>query len=266
MGAIGNIGLYSKTQRGTEWGDPIPRDVREMYDAGVRYLVKKLKMKVALGGGGEVVLGPPRLRPWAILASGEDPNFGLYSGAIKRALRSLIKSQNVSTGYIGPSMYHHGFAMLAFAEAYGAYDDRFLWNSEDRQDEKRSIGKLWNSPFVALSHRKRKTRTTLGDTRRMPAMPIPQSAEQSWSGCWPRETLESKCLTVRLISNRLFCEHDQRRRHGWIHGSLSGFGESLARSSIATLVFSIAKRKISNSINPPSAMSPTSNKKRKAIG
>ena len=74
----------------------------------------------------------------AFLASGEDANFGIYSGHIRKALRSVIRTQDANTGYIGPSMYHHGFAMLALAEAYGAVDDRTLW-----PDEKvpRSVGK-----------------------------------------------------------------------------------------------------------------------------
>ncbi len=63
----------------------------------------------------------------AFLASGEDANFGIYSGHIQKALESLIAAQDAKTGYIGPSMYHHGFAMLALAEAYGAVDERALW-------------------------------------------------------------------------------------------------------------------------------------------
>ena len=63
----------------------------------------------------------------AFLASGEDANFGIYSGHIRKALRSLMRTQNAKTGYIGPSMYHHGFAMLALAEAYGAVDESRLW-------------------------------------------------------------------------------------------------------------------------------------------
>ena len=73
----------------------------------------------------------------AFLASGEDANFGVYSGQIRKALRSLIGAQDANTGYIGPSMYHHGFAMLALAEAYGAVDDRNLWPGEKAP---RSVG------------------------------------------------------------------------------------------------------------------------------
>src|SRR5262249_57855605 len=43
----------------------------------------------------------------AFLASGEDANFGIYSGPIRKSLRSIIAAQDARSGYIGPSMYHH---------------------------------------------------------------------------------------------------------------------------------------------------------------
>ena len=43
------------------------------------------------------------------------------------SLRYLITAQDASTGIMGQSMYHHGFAMLGLAEAYGAVDERNLW-------------------------------------------------------------------------------------------------------------------------------------------
>ena len=61
------------------------------------------------------------------LASGEDPNFGLYAANVKRTVRFILLQQDPETGYYGTSMYHHGFAMLALAEAYGVVDDRNLW-------------------------------------------------------------------------------------------------------------------------------------------
>src|SRR5207248_8882324 len=61
------------------------------------------------------------------LASGEDPNYGVYSANVRRAVRNIVAGQDGSTGYFGNSMYHHGFAMLGLAEAYGAVDDRHVW-------------------------------------------------------------------------------------------------------------------------------------------
>ena len=62
----------------------------------------------------------------SLLAHGDDPNFGPYSVTIHRGLDFILKRADSATGYIGPSMYNHGFSTLALAEAYGAVDDSRL--------------------------------------------------------------------------------------------------------------------------------------------
>jgi hypothetical protein len=114
-----------------KYGDPVPRDVREIYDAGLRHLLKKQDAS----GAWNSQFGTPAptgMGLMVLLASGEDPNFGPYRGPIRRAIRALLNEQDGAVGYLGgqggnPSMYHHGFAMLALAEAYGVVDDRNLW-------------------------------------------------------------------------------------------------------------------------------------------
>ena len=59
----------------------------------------------------------------AFLARGDDPEFGPYRSHYKKALDFLLKAQNAKTGYIGSSMYNHGFSTLALAEAYGLTND-----------------------------------------------------------------------------------------------------------------------------------------------
>jgi hypothetical protein len=81
-----------------------------------------------------------------LLASGEDPNYGAYSLQVRRALRSIISSQDRASGFYGgsaqghSSMYQHGFAMLAVAEAYGVVDDRTLWTEEGGSGKGISLG------------------------------------------------------------------------------------------------------------------------------
>ena len=113
-----------------KYGDPVPRDVRDMYDAGVRYLVKTQQPSGAWNDNqsGPGVTGMAMM---VLLASGEDPNHGPYRDAIRKALKNVIDAQNAQTGFLGgagghDSMYQHGFGMLALAEAYGAVDDRGL--------------------------------------------------------------------------------------------------------------------------------------------
>ena len=126
-------------------GDPVPRDVRELYDAGCRFLVSK---QDASGSWPDNQQGPgvDGMALMVLLASGEDPNFGAYRTPIRRALRSIIRYQDATTGYYGgsrngnSSMYHHGFAMLAVAEAYGVVDDRTLWTEDGGDGKGRSLG------------------------------------------------------------------------------------------------------------------------------
>ena len=126
------------------YGDPVPRDVREIYEAGIRYLLKTQDDSGAWrdGQSGPGVTG---MAVMALLASGEDPNYGPYRVPIRKALRSMIIEQDPDTGFLGSSrghdsMYQHGFGMLALAEAYGAVDDRSLW-SEAPEVKGRGVGR-----------------------------------------------------------------------------------------------------------------------------
>ncbi len=103
--------------------DVIPPELEMMYVKGLKYLVST---QTADGnwqdnyGNQPGVVG---LAVLAMLAHGEDPNSGPYSVAVKRGLDFIVRSANSRTGYIGSSMYNHGFATLAVAEAYGMVDD-----------------------------------------------------------------------------------------------------------------------------------------------
>ncbi len=156
----GPLGLAVAQPPATQFGEVVPRDVRQIYDRGLQFLAASQSKDGTWDGGdpgpamkqglenaarvdgswaseGKQGPGVTALALLAFLASGEDANFGIYSGHIRKALRSLIRHQDAKTGYIGPSMYHHGFAMLALAEAYGTVDDRNLWPDEKAP---RSVG------------------------------------------------------------------------------------------------------------------------------
>ena len=55
----------------------------------------------------------------AFLSRGDDPEFGPFSKPLVRSIEQILRLQNKETGYIGNSMYNHGFATLALAEYYG---------------------------------------------------------------------------------------------------------------------------------------------------
>ena len=62
-------------------GEAVPRDVREMYDKGLKYLVTTQSQD---GSWKDSQQGPgvTGLCLMVLLASGEDPNFGLYSNIL----------------------------------------------------------------------------------------------------------------------------------------------------------------------------------------
>ena len=112
-------GIFGKTV-----GDPVPPEVEKMYKKGVEYLVKNQQPNGTWGNDYySREPGVVGLAILAILAHGEDPNFGPYASTIKKAVAYLLKQQNDNTGMIGSSMYNHGFATLALAETYGALNN-----------------------------------------------------------------------------------------------------------------------------------------------
>lgn len=224
-------------------GDIVPREVREITDRGLQYLMKTQDDQ---GHWPEGQMGPGTtgLGLLAFLASGEDPNFGLYSSPIRKALRSIIRSQNVSTGYMGDSMYHHGFATLALAEAYGAVDETDLWDSKEPAARKRTIAEA-----LELAVRCAVTSQAKNPFGAWRYAPNARDADTSVSGAVLVGLLAARNAGIEVpdecidkaVKYFTTCTGDS----GIVgySGGMEGFGESTARSSIACLVYSIAKRK-----------------------
>jgi hypothetical protein len=219
-------------------GEAVPRDVRELYNKGLQYLAKT---QTQAGGwsGGQVGPGVTGLSLMVFLASGEDPNFGQYSGNVRRAVRSLIASQDTTTGIMGTSMYHHGFGMLGLAEAYGAVDDRRVWPEGKKG---RTIGiALELAVRAALTSQKN---NTLGAWRYSPAA---IDADTSVSGAVLVGLLAARNAGIEVpdtaIDRAISYYTKMTSSSGQVAYSGIGGGESLARTSIAALVFSIARRK-----------------------
>ena len=99
--------------------DPIPAQVDNMYLQGIRYLAKSQSSDGSWATGNGQDPGVVGLCLLAILAYGEDPNHGPYAENIRLSAQYLMANQNKENGYIGHSMYNHGFATLALAELYG---------------------------------------------------------------------------------------------------------------------------------------------------
>ncbi len=104
-------------------GTQVPPQVERIYERGLQFLTATQSVEGTFPGnyGGEPATAAMAMM--AALAHGDDPNHGPYARLIKRALEHLLKSSDAATGYIGSSMYNHGFATLALAEAYGSVQD-----------------------------------------------------------------------------------------------------------------------------------------------
>jgi len=223
-------------------GSVLPRDVREMYDRGLEYLVKTQEESGGWSGGqnGPGVTG---MAVMCFLASGEDPNFGKYAGSIRRALRSMISQQNESTGYFGGSMYHHGFAMLGLAEAYGAVDDRNLWTNPNGRNQ-RSIGRS-----LELAVRAAVTSQKKNPLKAWRYSPEANDADTSVAGAVLVGLLAARNAGIEVpdesIDGAIAYYVSMTAPSGQVaySGGIGGFNESLARISIGALVFAIAKRK-----------------------
>lgn len=103
--------------------DTIPSQVDQMYERGLRYLASKQNNEGCWDDSQGNEPGVVGLATVAFLAHGEDPNYGPYAKNIGKGISFIIGKQNATNGYIGNSMYSHGFATLALAEAYGMIDN-----------------------------------------------------------------------------------------------------------------------------------------------
>ncbi len=225
-------------------GDAVPRDVRELYDRGLQFLATTQTENGDWAGGGyDNGPGVTGLALMAFLASGEDPNYGIYSLNIKRCLRNIISNQNSSTGYLGNSMYHHGFGMLGLAEAYGAVDDRQLW-ADQAGGRQRTIGVA-----LELAVRAAVTSQKKNPTGAWRYSPDSSDADTSVSGAVLVGLLAARNAGIEVPDEAIdkavsyFSKMTAPSGQVAYSGGLGGFDESMARISIGSLVFAIARRK-----------------------
>lgn len=226
----------------THSGDPVPREVREIYDRGLQYLASTQTAAGDWKSNGNEGPGVTGLALLVFLASGEDPNFGLYSNHVRRALRSIISGQQDATGIMGNSMYHHGFAMLALAEAYGAVDDRDLWQGSGKKG--RSIGQALELAVRAAITSQKKN--PFGGWRYSPDS---SDADTSVSGAVLVGLLAARNAGIEVPDEvidkavKYYTKMTSKAGHVGYSGGFGGFDESLARISIATLIYAVARRK-----------------------
>ncbi len=262
--ATGPLGLAVAQPPAVQPGEVVPRDVRQIYDRGLQFLAASQSQDGTWDGGepgpamtqglenaaqadgswasgGKQGAGVTALALLAFLASGEDANFGIYSGHIRKALRSLIGTQDANTGYFGPSMYHHGFAMLALAEAYGAVDERTLWPDEKAP---RSVGQA-----LELAVRAAITSQKSNPTNAWRYSPGGRDADASVTGAVIIGLLAARNAGIEVpdesIDKAIAYLRSMTDRSGDVFYLNRGnrLSTSTARVSIATLAYAVARRK-----------------------
>lgn len=106
-------------------GDPIPPQVEYMYVKGLEFLRQAQRDDGTFAGTYGDDPAAAAFCLMAVLAHGDDPVTGSYAQLAQKALNYILSQQDPESGYIGDSMYSHGFATLALAETYGMLlDDR----------------------------------------------------------------------------------------------------------------------------------------------
>ena len=223
------------------FGGQIPPEVDLVYERGLEWLAQKQGDDGAWKDG-QQGSGVDGICVMAFLASGEDPNFGRWAQPIRKAVRHMILTQEEKTGYLPNSMYHHGFALLALAEAYGAVDESLLWQGADSKG--RTIGQAVKLAVDCAATSQKKNRW--GGWRYSPDA---TDADTSVTGAVLMGLLAARNagmdVSDEIINGALEYMRRSTSRDGSVaySGGFGGMGESMNRSCIATLVAAVARQK-----------------------
>lgn len=218
------------------YGSPVSPVVKDLYARGLEYLAGS---QSANGSWGRDA-GKTAICLMAMIASGEDPNFGRYAPAIRRATRYIIRLQDAKTGFIRTGMYQHGFSTLALGDVYGAIDEDLLWEGETPV---RTVGQA-----LELAVRCALTSQEQNPFGAWHYSPTAQSADTSVSGAVYMGLLAARNAGIEVPDTAIQKANQYYVNMTLQNGSVNytgigGLGNSLSRSSIATLVYAISKRK-----------------------
>jgi hypothetical protein len=216
-----------------EKSDVSAKEVERIYLKGLQYLARNQtpdgNWKDMPYGAEPAVVGFSVL---SFLAHGDDPNFGPYSQPIRRGLDFILKQQNPKTGYIGKTMYNHGFATLALAESYGMVEDARLGPALKKAVELILTSQA-NNPLGAWRY---SPESNDADTTVSGAQMVALFAARNAGLSIPEEAIEKGLK---------FFAKNQTPEGGFGYSSPSG--PNAARTAIGCLILSLAKEKNSKS-------------------
>ena len=194
------------------------------------------------GSGSEHGPGLDRPGLMAFLASGEDPNFGLYSNHVRRALRSIITAQDADHGHPGAR------ACITTASPCSA------WPRPTARSTSATSGPTGKGPRSIGQALELAVRAAITSQKKNPLgawrySPDATDADTSVSGAVLVGLLAARNAGIEVpdeaIDKAISYYKSMTSTSGQVAyaGGMGGFGDSLARSSIATLVYAVARRK-----------------------
>ncbi|GAB5441528.1 MAG: terpene cyclase/mutase family protein [Fuerstiella sp.] len=229
------------------FGSRVPPEVEQVYARGLTWLAAQQQDSGAFGttpashGYGSGGAGVTGMCTMVFLASGEDPNFGKYRNEVRQCVRNLIRDQNAQTGYLGNSMYHHGFGMLGLAEVYGVLDESDLWTDGK---EARSIGEA-----LELAVRCAVTSQKNNQWGAWRYSPESRDADTSVSGAVMMGLLAARNAGIKVPDESInkgieyFRKMTSSRGGVGYSGAVGGLGGSKNLQAIATLIYAVGRRK-----------------------
>lgn len=238
--------LAGAQDSGLRFGGQIPADVDLIYERGLAWLAAQ-QGESGRWNDQHQGCGVDGICLMAFLAGGDDPNFGRHAGTVRRAIRSIIMEQDPNTGYFPNSMYHHGFAMLALAEAYGVVDESMLWDAAAAGAKKRSIAQALDLAVRCAATAQKKNR--LGGWRYSPDA---TDADTSVTGAVLMGLLAARNAGMDVADETVNAALDYMARSTGRDGSVAysggigGGGGSINLSAIGTLVNAVGRRRDSD--------------------
>ena len=229
------------------YGTGVPPAVRSINDRCLRYLANT-QLKDGSWQGTRNGAGITGICVMALMASGEDPDYGPYATNIRKALQSMIAVQNAKTGYMGTSghasMYHHGFATLAMSEAYGAVSEELLWkDSYVPENRRRTL-----SEALELAVRCALTAQEKNPWGGWRYSPQARDADTTVAGTVLMGILGARNAGIEVPNEAInkalnFFQTCTMQGGSVVYTPSSSHGDGVTRSAIATLVYAIGKRK-----------------------
>ena len=163
----------------------------------------------------------------AFISRGDDAEFGPFSEAISKALNAMLIQQDSKTGFVGSTMYNHGFACLALAELYGTLNDERIGPSLQKAVSL-IISAANKNPQNAWRYYPDSNDfdTTVSGTQLVALFAARNAGIEV-----PKDTIE------KALSSMINCQ-DSKGGFGYS----SSTGANLPRTSIGSLVLSLAQK------------------------